>query len=157
MLVHIKDFFVVLVGTATIIGVIYLGISLVFDQVWIDTNANMIFVNGIYWLLIPPIVWTIRSRYREEGEFRSPKVKVILDNGNIITSNCNWMAYRMVVSVFKIQEEVEHFVFSAYVFNIQDNKLIQLQPIAYDGENNEISKLKEIKDQLLIKPGQMYE
>ncbi len=153
----LKEFLTVLVGTTGVLGVIYIGLSLTLGQDWIDTNAMFVFVNGVYWLLIPPLVWMVRFRPAAQFGFRSPKVKVILEDGKIITEPCEWMAYRTAVSVFKFQDDVEQFVFSAYVFNIQSNKLVQLVPISSAEVDFDVGKLKEMKEKLLIKPGHMHE
>jgi len=154
---RLRDFLIVLVGASSVLGVVYIGLTLTFGQPWISSNATMIFVNGLYWLLIPPFIWMVRYRPEEKRGFLSPKVRIILDDGNLITEPCNWMAYRTAVSVFKFQDEVEQFICLAYVVNIQSNGLIQLQPIASRNGKYEVSKLREIREKLLVKPGHLHE
>lgn len=153
----LKDFLVVLAAVASVLGVIYIGMTLTLGQSWIDTNANLVFLHGVYWLLIPPAIWMVRYRPTIQAGFQSPKVKVILDNGMIVAEPCEWMAHRTAVSVFKFQDEVEQLVFSAYVVNIQSNKLVQLLPISAEGHGYDVSKLREIREKLLIKPGHLHE
>ena len=130
MLLPLKDFLVVLAAVASVLGVIYIGMTLTLGQLWIDTNANLVFLHGVYWLLIPPSIWMFRYRPSGQAGFQSPKVKVILDDGMIIAEPCEWMGHRTTVSVFKFQDDVEQFVFLAYVVNIQTNKLVQILQIS---------------------------
>lgn len=152
---RLKDFLIVLAGTSSLLGIIYIGLTLTFGQTWISSNATMVFVNGLYLLLIPPFVWMVRFRPEDASGFSSPKVKVILDDGTIITEPCGWLSYRTTVSVFKLQDDVEQFVFPAYVINIQSNKLIQLTSISSTEDEIDAVELREMKEKLLIKPGHL--
>lgn len=157
MPVPLKEFLIVLAGSASVIGAIYIGMTLILGQSWVDTHASLVFLNGVYGLLIPPLVWMVRYRPNGQTGFQSPKVKVILDDGLIIAEPCEWMGHRTAVSVFKLQDDVELFVFSAYVVNIQSNKLVQLRPILLEAAAYDVANLNEIKEKLLIKPGHLHE
>ena len=153
----LRDFFTVLAGTAGVLGVVYIGLVLLFGQVWIDANALVIFTHGFYLLLVPPAIWMFRFRPELQSEFRSPTVKAVLDGGILVTEPCPWMGYRATVSVFKIQDDVEMLVFSAYVLNIQSNKLVQISPTHSWESQVDIGQLRASRDKLLIKPGHVYE
>lgn len=155
MPVPLRDFFIVLTGSAGVLGVVYLGITLIFGQTWIDSNALAIFTHGLYWLLIPPAVWAVRFRKEDQLGFISPKIKMVMDNGLIITEPCEWMGHRTALSVFKMQDEVEIFQFSAYVVNVQSNSIIQIFPIQGDEDPIDINHLRENKEKIIFKPGQM--
>lgn len=157
MHVTLGEFLKILAGTASVLAIIFIGLSLTFGETWITANAGYIFLNGLYLLVIPPCLWILRRRPENEAGFHSPKVKFILESGIIVTEPCEWLGYRTAVSVFKFQDEVEHFVFAAFVINIQSNGLVQLQPIYTDASKQEISRIKEIKDILLIKPGHVHD
>ncbi len=156
MPVYLRDFLIVLAGTSSVLGAGYVFMLLTLGQLWVDSNASVIFAHALYWLLLPPVIWMVRFRPSDRSGFRSPRVKIILPDGVIITEPCEWMGYRTSVAVFKLQDDVEQLVFSAYVSNIQQNKMVQLMQIS-GGRDVDVSKLNEIRDKILIKPGQHYE
>ena len=154
---RLRDFLIVLAGTASTIAAIYLLMSLIVSEQWIESNSLIIFTHGLYLLLLPPLLWAVRYRPSSDNGFVPPRVRLILENGSIITEPCEWLGYRTTVSVFKMQEDVEMYVFEAYVSNIQANKLVQLAPIEKSFEPEAINTLKSIKAHLLIKPGHIHE
>lgn len=112
-------------------------------------------MNGLYWLLIPPIFAVVIYAQKETSGFHSPTIKKIMENGLLIVEPCEWLGHGTAVAVFKVQDDVELFEFAAQVINIQSNKLVQLQPIMQDFELFEPVKFREIKEKLLIKPGRI--
>lgn len=86
--------------------------------------------------------------------FQSPKIKVIMDDGLIITEPCDWMGHGVIVTVFKVQDDVELFEFSAYVVNIQSNMLVQIRSDHREKQPVDIDTLKRDKEKLIFKPGQ---
>ena len=153
--VPLKAFLTVLAASASVLGAVYLGLVLTFGQAWIDANKALVFTNGLYWLLIPPVFAVSIPKQKIGTSFHSPKIIKIIDNGLLIVEPCEWLGHGTGVSIYKVQEDVELFVFGAQVINIQSNKLVQLQPIVENAESFEISKLREIKEKLLIKPGRI--
>lgn len=149
----LKSFLTVLAATASILGIVYVGLVLTLKQTWIDANAALVFTHGLYWLLIPPVFAVSIRAQKEATGFHSPAIKQIMDDCLMIVEPCEWLGHRTAVTVFKVQDDVELFVFAAQVINIQSNKLIQLQPITEDSEPLDPMKLREIKEKLLIKPG----
>jgi hypothetical protein len=151
----LKTFLTVLVGSAGVLGIVYLGLDLTFGRVWIDSHAALVFTHGLYWLLIPPIFVAAIPTQKEVAGFHSPKIKKIMDDCLIIVEPCEWLGHRTGVAVFKVQDDVELFMFAAEVINIQSNKLVQLKPIIQDSDPLDAAKLRDIKETLLIKPGRI--
>jgi hypothetical protein len=151
--VSLKTFAAVLAASASVLGIVYVGLVLTLKQVWVDANAALVFTHGFYWLLFPPIFAILFTAQKVATGFHSPKK--IMDDGLLIVEPCEWLGHRTGVAVFKVQDDVELYVFSAQVVNIQSNKLVQLQPILPDSEPLDPVKLREIKEKLLIKPGQV--
>jgi hypothetical protein len=151
----LKTFLAVLAASASVLGIVYIGLILTVGQAWVDTNAVLVFVNGLYWLLIPPIFAVSISAQKETSGFHSPTIKKILDNGLLLVEPCEWLGHGTGVAVFKVQDDVELFEFAAQVINIQSNKLVQLQPIIQDSVPFDPVKFREIKEKLLIKPGRI--
>lgn len=144
-----------LAASASVLGIVYIGLILTLGQSWIEGNGALVFTHGLYWLLFPPIIAVIISVQSETTGFHSPKIKKILEDGLIIVEPCEWFGHGTGVAVFKVQDDVELFEFSAQVINIQSNKLIQLQPNVQEQEQLYLAKLREIKEKLLIKPGRI--
>lgn len=155
MPVSLKTFLTVLAASASVLGIVYVGLVLTLGQVWVDTNAALVFTHGLYWLLIPPVFAISMHAQKEATGFHSPAIKKIMDDGLLIVEPCEWLGHRTGVAVFKVQDDVELFVFAAQVINIQSNKLVQLQPIIQDSEPLYPVRLREIKEKLLIKPGRI--
>ena len=149
----LRDFLVVLAGSASVLGIVYLGMSLTLGTSWTEANAITIFTHGVYWLLLPPAVWAVR-RHPAKAGFQSPRIKVIMDDGLVITEPCDWMGHGIIVAVFKVQDDVELFEFSAYVVNIQSNMLVQIRPDQREEQGFDIATLKREKEKLIFKPGQ---
>lgn len=155
MPVPLKTFSKVLAASASVLGIVFIGLILTLGQKWIDENAALVFTHGLYLLLIPPL-YALASASRNEGVgFHSPKIKKVMDDGLLIVEPCEWLGHRTAVAVFKVQDDVELFVFAAEVLNIQSNKLVQLQPISPESEPLDPAKIREIKEKLLIKPGRI--
>lgn len=152
----LKTFLTVLAATAGFLSFVYLGLGLTLKQTWIDANAALVFTHGLYWLLIPPALATCFRDKKEATGFHSPAIKKIMDDGLVIVEPCEWLGHGTWVTVFKVQDDVELFVFAAEVINIQTNKLIQLKQITEDSDPLlDPEKLREIKEKLLIKPGRI--
>lgn len=155
MTAPLKMFFVVLAASASVLGIVYIGMILTLGQAWVDNNAALVFTNGLYWLLIPPVYAAASSRLSNKAGFHSPKIKKVLEDGLMIVEPCEWLGHRTAVAVFKVQDDVELFEFAAQVINIQSNKLVQLKPIWPDSDPLDPVKLRETKEKLLIKPGRI--
>jgi hypothetical protein len=153
----LRDFLIVLAGAASVVGICYVGMTLLKGQEWIDSNADLILAHELNWLLIPPGVWFFRYQPNADSGFTSPKVKVVLNNGSLVTEACDWMGLRTSVSVFQVQDDVEILMFPACVVNIHSNKLVQLVPITDGLALGIVDKLQSIKKDFLIKPGQLHE
>ncbi len=151
----LKMFLAVLAASASVLGIVYIGLVLTLGQPWIDANAALVFTHGVYWLLIPPVISVATLAQKETTGFHSPKIKKIMDDGLLIVEPCDWLGHQTGVAVFKVQDDVELFVFSAQVINIQSNKLVQLQPIGRESEKIDPVRIREIKEKLLIKPGRI--
>ena len=151
----LKTFLAVLAASASVLGIVFVGLVLTLGQGWVDANAALVFTNGLYWLLIPPIFAVAIPAQKEATGFHSPTIKKIMDDGLLIVEPCEWLGHGTGVAVFKVQDDVELFVFAAQVINVQSNKLVQLQPILQDSEPLDPVKLREIKEKLLIKPGRI--
>jgi hypothetical protein len=151
----LKTFLAVLAAAASVLGIVYVGLILTLGQAWIDSNAGLVFTNGLYWLLIPPIFSVATTAQKKPSGFHSPNIKKIMEDGLLIVEPCEWLGHGTGVAVFKVQDGVELFEFAAQVINIQSNKLVQLRPIMPDSEPFEYVKLREIKEKLLIKPGRI--
>lgn len=151
----LKTFLGVLAASASVLGILYVGLVLTLGQSWVDANAALVFTHGLYWLVIPPIFAVAIPAQKEGTGFHSPAIKKVMDDGLLIVEPCEWLGHRTGVAVFKVQDDVELFVFAAQVINIQSNKLVQLQPITQDSEPLDPVKLREIKEKLLIKPGRI--
>lgn len=151
----VKTFLVVLAASASVLGIVYIGLILTFSQDWVDSNAALVFTNGIYWLLFPPFFAVAVSVQKETSGFHSPSIKKIMESGLLIVEPCEWLGHGTAVAVFKVQDDVELFEFAAEVINIQSNKLVQLKPILQDSEQFDPVKFREIKEKLLIKPGRI--
>lgn len=155
MKIPIEAFLKVLAASASVLGIVYIGMALVLGQQWIEDNAALIFTNGLYWLLIPPFFAAVISSQNENVGFHSPKIKKIMDDGLIIVEPCEWLGHQTAVAVFKMQDDVELFVLAAQVINIQSNKLVQLRHIPQSSDPPDPNKLRDIKEKLLIKPGRI--
>jgi hypothetical protein len=143
-----------LAATAGVVGVVYIGLILTLGQAWIDSNAGLVFTNGVYLLLIPPMmIFVAITAQKKASGFHSPTIKKIMEDGLLIVEPCEWLGYGTAVAVFKVQDGVELFEFAARVINVQSNKLVQLKPIMQDSEPFNCVKFREIKEKLLIKPG----
>jgi hypothetical protein len=151
----LKTFLGVLAASASVLGIVYVGLILTFGQAWVDSNAALVFTNGLYWLLFPPIIFVSIFGQKETSGFHSPTIKKVMDSGLLIVEPCEWLGHGTGVAVFKVQDDVELFEFAAQVINIQSNKLVQLQPIMQDSEPFDPVKFREIKEKLLIKPGRI--
>lgn len=148
-------FLKVLAASASVLGIVYIGLILTVGQVWVDTNAALVVTNGLYWLLIPPFFAIVIANQKKALGFHSPAIKKVMKNGLLIVEPCEWLGHGTGVAVFKVQDDIELFEFAAYVVNIQSNKLVQLEPIMQDSEQFDPEKFREIKEKLLIKPGRV--
>lgn len=144
-----------LAASASVLGAVYIGLILTVGQAWVDSNAALVFTNGLYWLLFPPIFSVAITALNKTSGFHSPTIKKIMEDGLLIVEPCEWLGHGTAVAVFTVQDGVELFEFAAQVINIQSNKLVQLRPITSDSEPFDPVKFREVKEKLLIKPGRI--
>lgn len=148
----LKEFLAVLAGTASVLGLVFIGIVLTLGQGWVDGNSALILTHGIYLLLLPPGLWAVR-RNPEKSDFESPAVKKVLENGILLLAPCGWMGHQTAVAIYKIEDDVELFLATGRVHNIQSNGLVQVKIVAEDESRLQTARISEIKSNLRIKPG----
>ncbi|NIY70943.1 hypothetical protein HCZ30_00670 [Marivivens donghaensis] len=149
-----RDFIIVLVGAAGVVGFLLYLLSLVVDETWWERNTLLVGTHGFYLFLLPPLLWAFR--FRHQDGFQSPTVRKILDNGLILVEPCDWLGHGIGVSIFRASDDLEIFVGCARVMNIQTNRIVQLRLTS--AEDDEVSTIKEMADfrkDLVIKPGHM--
>lgn len=147
-----KSFLVVLAGSASVIGLIFIGTSLLMGTEWIEKYRLFILSHGVYWLIFPPILWAFRTS-STQPIFQSPEVKKTLGNSVILVDRSDWLSHQTAVAVYYTDDEVERMLCIGQVINIQTNGLIQieLQPPNETGDFDK--KLADLRQNLLIKPG----
>lgn len=146
-----RTFFTALAGTASVLGVLYIGTALVAGQQWISDNAALILSHGIYWLIVPPVLAILLNRNSNDS-FSPPKVRKVLEGGILLVEQSDWLSHRTSVAVYIAEDDVERLACAGEVVNIQSNGLIQIETIPISDIDLE-ETLRSQRQNLLVKPG----
>lgn len=142
----------ILAATALILGIIFMGMSLLLEETWIKSHSVLIFTNGFYLYLFPLVVWVV-AKNTQTPSFVSPKVRKVLEEGILLIDRCEWMGHQTAVAIYKIDDDVERLLGAGTVHNIQSNGFIQLKVVLGDGQEFNAERFSEMRQNLKIKPG----
>lgn len=121
------------------------------DEVWFKANVGIFAVHSLYLFLIPCIIYVTYTYDRDTGNFQSPKVKMILDDGKLLLEPCGWVSMGTFVTIYRSDSDVETIIGLGFVVNIQENQMPQVQ-LDNMGDNT-VETLAAARSSLRIKPG----
>ncbi|UWQ29241.1 hypothetical protein [Leisingera sp. M523] len=147
-----KVFFQALAGTASILGVVFIALSLLLDEIWRAENALLIFTNGFYLFVFPPIIILLLADKPSES-FKSPTIKKVMSEDILLVESSEWLGHQTAVAIYKIDEDYEQLVALGEVINVQSNGLVQIAFSKYPHEEANSLDFNEIRAKLMIKPG----